>query len=163
MKIALFTSIILLSIIQASLPERAQEWVLQNTDGKNIALTDLYGNVVIIDFWAIWCSTCKPELRELSALQDELGSQGLQIVGIGVDSGDLEFLKEFKSFMKLSFPLLTGQRRLVKRILRDYGNIRQIPSMIIIDQSGYIIHRITGFKNRSELLPLLIPLLSEEK
>lgn len=150
----------LITLIGAAQPERAPEWVLKNTDGENIALTDLQGKVVIIDFWAIWCSTCKPELRELSALQDELGSVGLQIVGIGVDSGDIKFLKEFEEFMKLNFPLLTDQRRLVKRILRDYGNIRQIPSMIIIDRTGNVIHRITGFKNRAELIPLLEPLLA---
>ncbi|MBC8400112.1 MAG: TlpA family protein disulfide reductase [Candidatus Marinimicrobia bacterium] len=141
------------------LPEKAPEWVLQNTKGENVALYDLKGKVVIIDFWAIWCTTCKPELIELSELQTELQQNDFTVVGIGVDSGDIDFLAKFKALLGLNFQLLSGNRRIVKRILRDYGNIRRIPSMIIIDKEGKIVHRITGFKHREELKDLIKPLL----
>lgn len=140
-------------------PEKAPEWVLQDTQGKNLASYDLIGKVVVMDFWAIWCSTCKPELMELAELQEELREEGVVIVGIGVDSGDREFLAQFKELLNLNFPLLSGNPRTVKRILREYGNIRRIPTLIILDRDGYIVHRITGFKNKEELKALLRPLL----
>ena len=118
-----------------SQPEKASEWVLQSTDGSRVALYDLKGKVVIIDFWAIWCTTCKPELQELSQLQEKL-IDDVVVVAIGVDSGDMKFLKEFHAYLDLSFPLLFGKKHQIKRILRDYGNIRQIPSIIIINREG---------------------------
>ena len=156
----IFSFLIFISFLFADgQPEKAAEWVLQSTDGERIALYDLKGKIVIIDFWAIWCATCKPELQELSKLQEQMRADGVVVVAIGVDSGDLNFLKEFQSYLNLNFPLLTGQKRQIKRILREYGNIRQIPSIIIIDKEGNIVHRITGFRPQEELIKLVNPLL----
>ncbi len=121
-------------------------------------MRDLRGKIVVMDFWAIWCSTCKPELKELAQLQEELGVEKVVVVGIGVDSGDLDFLGRFKDMLNLNFDLLTGNRRTVKQILRDYGNIRRIPTLIIIDRKGNIAHRITGFKGKDELSRLILSL-----
>jgi hypothetical protein len=57
-------------------------------------------------------------------------------VAIIVDYGDMAFLNEVKDDLELSFPLLFGSKRAIKRILREYTNIKQIPTLINVDRVG---------------------------
>ena len=55
-------------------------------------------------------------------------------MAIIVDYGDMAFLNEVKDDLELSFPLLFVSKREIKRILREYTNIKQIPTLINVDR-----------------------------
>lgn len=61
-----------------------------NTPGLPATLADLKGKVVLLDFWATWCSPCRQSIPELAALQTKYGNKGLQVIGVSVDDASTQ-------------------------------------------------------------------------
>ena len=57
-------------------------FTLPGLDGKPHELGEWRNKVVLLNFWASWCSPCQSEIPDLVAFQNEYGKQGLQVVGI---------------------------------------------------------------------------------
>src|SRR5205807_1546919 len=68
---------------------------LVDGSGHTVRLSELAGNVVLIDFWASWCIPCRMSFPAIDALQRELGSKGLVVVAVNVD----EQRKNAESFL----------------------------------------------------------------
>lgn len=64
----------------------APEFELTTPDGKNLALKDLRGHIVLIDFWASWCGPCIDEMPNVKALYEKYHDRGLEIVGVSMDN-----------------------------------------------------------------------------
>lgn len=116
-------------------------------------LESFKGKVVILDFMAHWCGPCKAALPALAQLQDELGSQGVQVVSLtsfygyyGTKQGiskDEEFtlMKNFIKEFNISWPLLfdsTGKNNI------NYG-VSGIPHLVVIDRKGIVRKIEVGF------------------
>jgi len=65
-------------------PSPAPAWQLLDPYGNMVYSTNFAGKVVIVDFWATWCSPCKAEMPDLVALQSKYRADGLVIVGADV-------------------------------------------------------------------------------
>src|ERR1700716_3920813 len=61
---------------------------LPDTQGNPQSLRQWRGKVLVVNFWATWCGPCREEMPEFVRAQRELGSKGLQFVGIAVDQPD---------------------------------------------------------------------------
>jgi len=91
--------------------------------------------VVLLNFWATWCSPCREELPTLEALHQELGGEGLAIIGVNVDAGGAERGARFAEHKGLSFRILhdPGQR-----VAGSYG-VLGYPTTVVIDRAGWIV------------------------
>src|SRR6266699_2218401 len=67
-------------------------------DGKAVRLSSLRGRVVLLNFWATWCLPCRAEIPEFNALQRDLESKGLSVVGVSVSPVDTS--DSIRSFQK---------------------------------------------------------------
>ena len=74
----------------------APDFEFNRPDGGRGSLSDYRGDVVLVDFWASWCGPCSTELPHLKELADELGAQGLKMVGVSLDTDRAAF----ESFVK---------------------------------------------------------------
>jgi cytochrome c biogenesis protein CcmG/thiol:disulfide interchange protein DsbE len=119
---------------------RAPAFTLTDLEGHTVSLADLRGRVVILDFWATWCPPCKREIPDFIDLQSRYGSQGLQVVGIGLDEPDK--LKAFAASIGMNYSVLVGTDDIAQR----YGGISGIPTTFIIDRNGRIVDRFEGFR-----------------
>ena len=63
----------------------APDFALTSLDGKTIHLSDYRGKAVLLNFWATWCEPCKIEMPWFVDLQQQVGPQGLQILGVDMD------------------------------------------------------------------------------
>ena len=111
----------------------APQLVLHTLDGRSISSKDLQGKVVILTFWASWCSPCLAELPLLSDYAARHAAQGLEVLGFSLDGVDN--LPEVRKFAaRLSFPVgLLGSAW-----AGDYGRMWRIPVSFTIDRNGLL-------------------------
>jgi len=139
--LALAASVALGSLIGcASLVEgdTAPDWLLADLAGQTHDFAAYRGQVIILDFWATWCAPCLPVGRFLNSLHAQYGDQGLQILALHYDaSGNPGSFAREHGYAYTVFP--DGQQ-----VAKLYG-VSKIPTLMVIDRDGMIIHRQTGF------------------
>lgn len=107
--------------------------------GRSMELTDLRGQVVLLNFWASWCPPCVAEMPSLERLHQRLHPRGLVVLGVSVDA-DAAAYDEFLRANKITFPNVRDPER---RISTLYGTF-MYPETYIIDRQGRLVRKIIG-------------------
>jgi peroxiredoxin len=120
-------------------PRRAREnyapdFAFVSSEGEHIALEDLRGKVVLIDFWGTWCPPCVESVPELRNLYKRYSKEGTFVI-IGISSDDDE--EEWREFTLKNKMIWPQYRDKDHRILRAFG-IRAFPTYILIDHEGIV-------------------------
>jgi thiol-disulfide isomerase/thioredoxin len=117
----------------------APAWSALDLADREHTLADYAGQVVILDFWATWCAPCHPVSAFLQTLQDDYHDRGLQILAFHYNTtGDPAAYAHEKGYTFTIFP--DGHQ-----VAKLYG-VSKIPTLIVVDKAGTIIHRQTGFE-----------------
>ena len=125
----------------------APDFTLERLDGGSMKLSQLRGKAVLLNFWATWCGPCKIETPWLVELQNQYGSEGLQVVGIAMDDSGKDEIQKFAKAMGVNYPVLLG-----KEAVGDaYGGVPALPETFVIGRDGKIVDRIIGLKGRAEI------------
>lgn len=103
-------------------------------DGKELKLRSLAGKVVLVDFWATWCSPCVRELPNLKALYSEYSSRGLEVVGLSLDSS-AEALATYVDEKSVKWPVSHLRDGWKSTVVTQYG-VNALPSLWIYDRRG---------------------------
>ena len=134
--------------------------VLHTLDGQRIASNNLPGKVVILTFWATWCSPCRDELPLLSDFAARHAKDGLQVLGFSLDEPD-NLAEVRKVASALSFPVgLLGSAW-----AGDYGRVWHLPVNFTIDRKGNLAD--DGWKateatwTKARLDEVVLPLLQQ--
>ena len=122
---------VILSASAAELSGPAPDFVLSARDGRQVALSELEGQVVLLNFWATWCGPCRQEMPHLEALYERYSDLGFTLLGVNVEedsSGADKFLAE----TPVTFPILFDPK---SEVSKKYDVI-DMPSTVIIDRAG---------------------------
>ena len=119
----------------------APDFALKSVSGDNMRLSELRGQVVMINFWASWCGPCRQEMPHLEALYKRYEPLGFTLLGVNVEK-DRQKADQMLDDMALSFPILFDTRKEVSKL---YGVIA-MPSTVLIDRDGAIRHVHHGYK-----------------
>jgi thiol-disulfide isomerase/thioredoxin len=114
----------------------------RDAQGNRQTLADLQGKVVMVDVWATWCPPCRQSLPELAELQRKGGDQYV-VLPISVDQGGWGDVKPYLAEnpqLGLTAYLPDG-----KGGLEAFGEIRGIPTTLIIDRNGRLVKRWSGY------------------
>ncbi|MDP3298084.1 MAG: TlpA disulfide reductase family protein [Thermodesulfovibrionia bacterium] len=123
----------------ASVGVPAPAFELKDADGNLWKLSDLKGKVVLVNFWATWCSVCKSEKRSLENLYMKVQDKPLQMLGILFRDNPNNLISYFQR-QKVSYPTLIGNDN---EVAGQYG-ITGVPETFIIDKNGIIREKIVG-------------------
>ncbi|MDR4494514.1 MAG: redoxin domain-containing protein [Nitrospirales bacterium] len=123
-----------------TLGSQAPEFRLLDMDGRSVALSDMQGKVVLLNFWATWCFPCRVEMPSMEALYRSYREKGLEILAVSVDEQGPAVTRPFQEDKGLTFPILHDRDYQVGLI---YG-ARSLPMTYIIDRQGIIRERVFG-------------------
>jgi len=110
-------------------------------DGSTFELSELSGRVVLLNFWGIWCTSCRDEIPELVALDREYRDAGLLV--LGADYGDEP--KDLPGFMEsqgMTYPVLVDEG-----LAEDYDVI-VFPTTVVIGRDGRLRYRTKGYTKK---------------
>ena len=137
---------------------RLQATTLPDAAGQATPIAEWKGKILIVNFWATWCSPCRKEMPAFSRLHAKLAEKGVQFVGIGIDSPSA--IKEFAFQTPVSYPLLvSGSEGL--DLIRALGNqVAALPYTVVLDRKGKAVFSRLGLVDEAELEKLLDRLLA---
>jgi thiol-disulfide isomerase/thioredoxin len=127
--------------------------VLPDLGGEPMPMTQWRGKVVVVNFWASWCPPCRDEVPGLIQTQRELGANGLQVVGIAVDSADQT--KAAAAEWGINYPVLVGGAAAID-LARRLGNpTGGLPYTVVVDRSGALVVSHLGAVSQANLARML--------
>ncbi len=135
----------------------AANFSLTGLDGRQIALADYRGRVVLLNFWATWCQPCRTEIPEFINLQNKYRGQGLQVLGVSMDDDSKPVVK-FRDEFHVNYPIVMGNAA----VGEGYGGVLGLPITFLIDRDGRIDAKHIGAVDISKLKPEIQGLLSRQ-
>jgi cytochrome c-type biogenesis protein len=124
-------------------------------DGSTLRLRDLRGRVVLLNFWATWCIPCRSEIPLLSAMQKDLESRGLSIIGVSYDD-TADLVQSFQKEIPQSYQVVLGGREVGAQLPAS-----PLPTTYIIDREGRIRDKMIGERTRAAFESAIKPLLDQ--
>ncbi len=124
----------------------APDFSLVALDGRQIHLSDYKGKVVLVDFWATWCSPCRTEIPRFVEWQQKYGEQGFQTIGISMDD-TAKPVRAFYQEFKLNYPVAMGN----EKVAQAYGGVLGLPVNVLVGRDGRIIAKYVGMTDLREL------------
>jgi thiol:disulfide interchange protein len=110
-------------------------------DGAPISPADWKGKVVVLNYWATWCIPCRAEIPEFNKMHQDLGSKGVEVVGISMDEDGAETVKAFlkRNPMKYTVGLGTGSVD------------SALPITVVLDRNGKTVQRFEGLTKAEDI------------
>jgi len=136
--------------------EPAPDVEFQTLAGKPFRLKELQGQVVLLNFWATYCVPCREEIPALNALQHELQSQGLRIVGASLDDTAADVNTYQQEVAKFEYQVLLGGSNAKVKFQQSV-----LPTTYLIDRQGRIRQKIIGARDKAAWEAAVKPLLAE--
>lgn len=139
-RIPLLAVVVLMSVALNAQPkfgQQAYEIALPTIKGDTVKLSSLKGKVVLIDFWASWCTPCRLTNRKMVKIYPKYKEKGFEILGVSLDKERAEWVEA------------VGKDRIPWLQVNDNGgwdartitqwNIYQIPASYLIDKEGKVV------------------------
>lgn len=119
----------------------APDFTLQSRSGGQVSLSELRGNVVMINFWATWCGPCREEMPHLEALHQRYSNLGFTLLGVNVEE-DSRLSDRFLAETPVSFDILFDPENGVSELY----DVIAMPSTVLVDREGNMRYIHHGYK-----------------
>ena len=123
----------------------APDFALPSRDGGEVRLSELKGQVVMINFWATWCGPCRQEMPLLQQIHAKYEPLGFTMLGVNVEPDSVAAQNWLKG-MPVSFPILFDRK---SEVNSSFG-VEAMPSSVLIDREGRVRHVHRGYKPGDE-------------
>lgn len=119
----------------------APDFTLKSLAGDNLKLSEMRGEVVMLNFWASWCGPCRQEMPILEKIYQKYRPLGFTLLGVNVEE-DSEEAKRYLKDVEVNFPILFDNRNQVSQLY----HIIAMPSTILIDRDGQLRYLHQGYQ-----------------
>jgi peroxiredoxin len=121
------------ALLPVSARQSAPDFALTDAKGNSIRLSRYKGRVVLLDFWATWCTGCKVEIPWYVEFHKKYERRGLASIGAAMDEEGWPVVKRYLDAHPINYPIVLGNPELVKPY-----NIASLPVTLLIDRQGRI-------------------------
>ena len=128
-------------------PVAAPEVRFATLAGEQFATSDLRGKVVLVNFWATWCTTCVREMPKMIETYRKYSPRGYEMVAIAVQSHPNQ-VAEFARQRSLPFKVAIDNNG---ELAHRFGDVQLTPTSILIDRQGRIAKQFIGEPDWAEL------------
>lgn len=128
------------SVIASPLVGRAApNFTLPQLDGPPVTLSKLRGQVVVVNFWASWCTECRVEQAALDRTWQQFQDSGVVVIGVNFEdtTGDA---RDYVRAADVTYPVVEDTD---SRTALAYG-LRGVPETFVVNQSGQVVSRVIG-------------------
>ena len=135
----------------------APDFALTSANGEAISLSGYRGRVVLLDFWATWCTGCKVEIPWYMEFQNKYSRRGLTSVGAAMDDEGWQKVKPYLQEHPINYPIVLGNPGLVEPY-----QITSLPVTLLIDRNGKIADTHVGMVDKDRWEREIQQLLEEQ-
>jgi len=121
-------------------------------DGEKIALKDMRGKVVMVNFWATSCTTCVGEMPQMVATYNKYKDRGLDFVAVAMSYDPPNYVLNYTATRKLPFKVALDPQDV---LANAFGEVKLTPTTFVIGKDGTILKRYVGEPQFAELHALL--------
>jgi thiol-disulfide isomerase/thioredoxin len=144
---------------QSEIAKTLPDLRLADLSGREVSSSSWAGKLVVLNFWATWCPPCLREMPLLDEWQQRYGNNGLQIVGIAIDSP--EAVDRFLEDNPVSYPILLGSVDTVE-LAKTLGNrTGGLPFTVLFNRLGHRVKSLNGELDETFLVSEVRPLVTK--
>jgi peroxiredoxin len=134
----------------------APDFSLKDADGRTVHLADYRGKVVVLDFWATWCSPCREEIPWFTQFERKNKDRGFAVLGVSMDDDGWSVVRPFLKELNVNYRVVLGDDKTADL----YGGIEALPTTFIIDRDGRIAATHIGLAGKDEFEDAIEKLLA---
>jgi peroxiredoxin len=112
----------------------APDFTLKDSNGATVHLSDYRGKVVLLDFWATWCTPCQVEIPWFIEFEQSLKSKGFAVVGVSMDEDGWDVVKPYIRKRHMNYRVLLGDDHTAQL----YGGVEALPTTFLLDREGRV-------------------------
>ena len=131
--------------------------VFSTLDGRQIALAEQHGKVVLVNFWATSCPGCVKEMPDMVKVYNDYRDRGFEIVAVAMSYDPPEYVNNFVQTRQLPFPIVLDADG---AHAQAFGNVQVTPTSFVIGPDGRIHEHKLGEIDFDRLRALLDRVLS---
>lgn len=146
--------------LQLSNKSAAPNVTFTTIEGKKIAMTDLRGKVVLINFWATDCPGCVKEMPALVNAYNQYNKKGFEIIAVAMPYDPPAQVLNYTKQKALPFPVMHDG---FSEITDKFGGINLTPTTYIFDKQGHLLRRTIGNIDFNDLNIILNKELNNKK
>jgi peroxiredoxin len=121
----------------------AADFSLKDSQRVLIRLSSYKGRVVLLDFWATWCTGCKQEIPWYMEFQNRYKEAGLSAIGVSMDDDGWKSVKPFLQEHKINYPIVVGNWDMGKHF-----GFNSMPATLLIDRDGKVADAHVGMVDK---------------
>lgn len=129
--------------VRALTPADAPEISLLSRHGAMVSSSELKGQLILVNFWATWCSPCLTEMPALNRLYLKYKDQGFALLAVNTDSHETKRISTIVRKLKLDFPILLDEKGEVSKQF----NVSGMPASYLISRDQQLIAYIEGARD----------------
>jgi thiol-disulfide isomerase/thioredoxin len=122
--------------------DRRPDVAMVGLDGQPTTQSSWDGKLVVVNFWASWCTPCREEMPELERFHQAQRANGVEVIGFAID--DPAAVKEFLNSTKVSYPIVFARDALPSPTML-FGNTHgALPYSVLIGRDGRVLEQRLG-------------------
>ncbi len=120
----------------------APDFKVVTENGKTITPENFGGKLLVLNFWASWCTPCVQEVPSLEAFSRQFGPEGVVVLGVSVDKNE-KLYRRFLDQFPVTFQIARDPSW---DIAANFGTF-QLPETYVIDRSGKVVQKVIAAQN----------------